>query len=110
MMIEIKIKTHNGKENTSAVYVLSRGQNSGKPLNKPCPNCYEIQAPTDSIAKIRAVAHILYVSGKLRPFMRGSVIEFVTIGSYRKAFLQQWHSLDSETISKTAQVLQQLEQ
>lgn len=107
---EIQIKIYNGTESHSAVYVLGRGQNSGKPLDKPCPNCYKIQAPTDCIAKVRAVAHILFVSGKLRPFMRGSVFEFITVGSYRKAFLQLWHSLDSEKIFQTAQMLQHLEQ
>lgn len=110
MKTNIEIKVHNGTETTPAVYVLSRGQNSGKPLAKPCPNCYAIQAETESLSEVRAVAHILFVSGKLKPFLHGSVIEFVTVKAYRKAFLNLWQSLPIEKVIETAQALAQLEQ
>ncbi|MBP9589226.1 MAG: hypothetical protein KBE40_08925 [Bacteroidales bacterium] len=109
MKTEIQIKVHNGTEKKSAVYVLSRGQNSGKPLANPCPNCHAIQAPAERLAEGRAVAHILFISGKLNPLLRGSVIEFVTVKAYRKAFLKLWHSLSAEKISQAAAQLAALE-
>ena len=39
-----KIHTFNPKNQTSDfdVYILCKGLNSGKPLEKPCPNCFVI--------------------------------------------------------------------
>lgn len=106
---EIKIQVHNGKENHSAVYVLSRGKNSGKPLAKPCPNCYAIQAPPEILSEVRAVAQILFVSDNLKPLFRGSVIEFVTVKAYRKQFLALWFSVSPAVVSQAAQALADLE-
>ena len=109
MKTEIKIQVYNGKPSSAAVYVLSRGGNSGKVLNQPCPNCYAIQAPPEMLSEVRAVAQILFISEKLRPFLRGSVIEFVTVKAYRKEFLKLWHSLSAEKISQAAAQLAALE-
>lgn len=105
----IKIQVYNGKPSRVAVYVLSRGSNLGKVLNQPCPNCYTIQATPEILSEVRTVTQILFISEKLKPFLRGSVIEFVTVAAYRKAFLKFWRSLSVETISKTAAQLAALE-
>lgn len=107
---QVKIKVHNGTENHSAVYVLSRGRNSGKVLNQPCPNCYAIQVPAEQLAQVRAVAHILFISEKLKPHLQGSVIEFITVGAYRKQFFALWRSISPATVTQTAQALADLEQ
>ena len=93
----IQVKTYQGNQQPNAVYVLSRGLNSGKPLDVPCPNCYQILTPNPMQAK--AVARILFESGNLRPHLHGSVIEFVRIDVYRSQFTQLWETLDAERIS-----------
>lgn len=93
----IQVKTYQGNQQPNAVYVLSRGLNSGKPLDVPCPNCYQILTPNPMQAK--AVARILFESGNLRPHLHGSVIEFVRIDVYRSQFTQLWETLDAECIS-----------
>lgn len=93
----IQVKTYQGNKQPNAVYVLSRGLNSGKPLDVPCPNCYQILTPDPRQAK--AVARILFESGNLRPHLHGSVIEFVRIDVYRSQFTQLWETLDAERIS-----------
>lgn len=93
----IQVKTYQGNLQPNAVYVLSRGLNSGKPLDVPCPNCYQILTPNPMQAK--AVARILFESGSLRPHLHGSVIEFVRIDVYRSQFSQLWETLDAERIS-----------
>ena len=102
---EIKISVFNGNSIENAVYVLSRGKNTGKVLSQPCPNCYVISVPKASTSEVKAVANILFVSGKLKPFFHGSVIEFVTIENYRKMFFQLWRILSSEKVEQTARQL-----
>lgn len=102
---EVKISVFNGNSIENAVYVLSRGKNTGKVLSQPCPNCYAISVPKASTSEVKAVANILFVSGKLKPFFHGSVIEFVTIENYRKMFLQLWRILLPEKVEQTARQL-----
>ena len=102
---EIKISVFNGNSIENAVYVLSRGKNTGKVLAQPCPDCYVISVPKASSSEVKAVANILFVSGKLKPFFHGFVIEFVTIENYRKMFLQLWRILSPEKVEQTARQL-----
>ena len=104
----IQVKTYQGCQNPDAVYVLSRGLNSGKPLETPCPNCYQIVSPNPRQAK--AVARILFESGSLRPFLHGSVIEFVSIDVYRSQFINLWESLNIEKVSDTLNKLDAIDQ
>lgn len=106
---EIQIKVFNGKSVENAVYVLNRGRNTGKVLSQPCPNCFTISIPGAATAEVKAVANILFVSGKIKPFLRGSVIEFVTVETYRKLFNQFWRLLSLEIVEQTAKQLSALE-
>ena len=106
---EIQIKVFNGKSVENAVYVLNRGRNTGKVLSQPCPNCFTIPIPGATTAEVKAVANILFVSGKIKPFLRGSVIEFVTVETYRKMFIQLWRLLSLEIVEQTAKQLSALE-
>ena len=104
----IQVKTYQGTHQPNAIYVLSRGLNSGKPLESPCPNCYQILSPDPRQAK--AVARILFESGSLRPYLHGSVIEFVRIDVYRSQFTKLWETLDAERISVVTAKLDALDQ
>jgi len=95
----IQVKTYQGIRQPNAVYVLSRGLNSGKPLEAPCPNCFQIVSPNPMQAK--AVARILFESGTLRPYLHGSVIEFVCIDVYRTQFITIWESLNPDRAADT---------
>ncbi|MCQ2959634.1 MAG: hypothetical protein MJ198_05525 [Bacteroidales bacterium] len=105
----IKIRTYNGIPKPNAVYVLSRGSNSGKLQKAPCPNCYEIISETNRVGELSAAVHILFCSGRLRPYLHGSVIEFVRLEHYRKLFLELWNNIDPTVMEKTATVLKGIE-
>lgn len=105
----ITIRTYNGIPKPNAVYVLSRGCNSGKLLKEPCPNCYEITSETNRVEELSAAVHILFCSGRLRPYLHGSVIEFVRLEHYRKLFLELWNNIDPTVMEKTATVLKGIE-
>lgn len=83
----LKIKTHR----MSTVYgshhffLLSKGYNAGKPLEKPCPNCFVIM--TDSHAdkeKLFWICYCLWKSGRYIPLLVGTVIPFLHIREVEK--------------------------
>lgn len=85
---KIKIQVFNlAQEKQPAVYVLSRGLNSGKVQKEPSANSYAIYAPSELLPLVKAAANILFQSKRLRPYLHGSVIEFVKVGVYRHLFL-----------------------
>lgn len=81
-MKTIKIKTFNLKtpDQTNQFYLLSKGYNAGKPLEKPCPNCFVVTA--DDIKhkhQLFWICYGLWKSGKFLPLLCGSVIPFLHI-------------------------------
>lgn len=66
-------------------FVLNRGKNTGKLLAYPCPNCWVIQADTEStINRLEVIIDALHVTKRFRPSLIGSVIEYIRIGDFRK--------------------------
>lgn len=107
---KIKIQVFNpAQEKQPAVYVLSRGLNSGKVQNQPSANSYAIYAPSELLPLVKAAANILFQSRRLQPYLHGSVIEFVKVDVYRHLFFELWLSLSPEVIEKTAKQLSALE-
>jgi len=110
-LTKIKIGVYNSNlENSSAVYVLSRGTNTGKLQNQPTANTYAIYAPSDLLPLVKAAAFILFQSKSLRPHLHGSVIEFVCVDTYRKLFFELWRSLSPENLKQVSSKLEALEQ
>ena len=61
-------------------FILNKGNNSGKPLIAPCPNCFVIQCKIDSEKEqLYWLAFSLWQSRAFYPFLRGSVIPFVVL-------------------------------
>lgn len=108
---KIRIQVFNpAQESQPAVYVLSRGLNSGKVQNQPSANSYAIYAPSELLPLVKAAANILFQSRRLQPYLHGSVIEFVKVDVYRHLFFELWRSLSPDVIEKTAKQMQALEQ
>ena len=62
------------------LFVLCKGLNSGKPMLSPCPNCFVIQLQNeDEKEQIYWLLYGLWQSNAFHPFLRGSVIPFITI-------------------------------
>ena len=86
-MSNFEIKTHrSGKTyNTPHFFILSKGLNSGKPLDKPCPNCFVI---TTAAEPTRESLYYLCLSLKTGQYfsyyLKGSVIPFISISDAKK--------------------------
>ncbi len=80
----MKIKTHNSNAqylNNNHFFILAKGNNAGKPMVNPCANCFVFLA-RNPIEKeyYYWLCYGLWVGGMFRPFLIGSVIEFLRIG------------------------------
>ncbi|MGC3947997.1 MAG: hypothetical protein QM762_26390 [Chryseolinea sp.] len=81
-MKTIKIKTYRLNSQTTSLhfFILSKGYNAGKPLEKPCPNCFIIEAKClAEKSKLYWICYSLWKSGAYLPFLCGSVIPFLHI-------------------------------
>jgi hypothetical protein len=100
-MSTFEIKTHQSGRtyNLPHFFILSKGLNSGKPLDQPCPNCFVI---TTTSNETRQSLYYLCLSLKIGRYfsyyLKGSVIPFICISDAKKVIhtalqnyeLQQW--------------------
>jgi len=86
-MKTIRIKTHNLNfpHDTNHFFILSKGYNAGKPMDKPCPNCFIVTAENEEHKyQLFWVCYSLWMSGAYLPLLRGSVIPFLNIRDTEK--------------------------
>ena len=69
-------------------FILNKGNNSGKPLIAPCPNCFVIQFQCEEEKeKIYWLLYSLWQSKVFYPLLRGSVIPFVVLRDVKSCLL-----------------------
>ncbi|HEY6914454.1 MAG TPA: hypothetical protein VI413_07245 [Paludibacter sp.] len=69
-------------------FILNKGNNSGKPLLAPCPNCFVIQFKCEEEKEqIYWLLYSLWQSKAFYPFLRGSVIPFVVLRDVKSCLL-----------------------
>ena len=86
-MSNFEIKTHrSGKTyNTPHFFILSKGLNSGKPLDKPCPNCFVITTAAEPTRESLYYLCLSLKTGKyFSYYLKGSVIPFISISDAKK--------------------------
>lgn len=84
----MKIKTHNSNArylNNNHFFILSKGNNAGKPMHNPCPNCFVFIANNLHEKEYYYwLCYGLWVGGLFRPFLTSSVISFLRIGELQQ--------------------------
>ncbi|MCF6182735.1 hypothetical protein [Lutibacter sp.] len=86
-MSNFEIKTYRSGRtyNTPHFFILSKGLNSGKPMNQPCPNCFVIITTSE---ETRESLYYLCLSLKIGQYfsyyLKGSVIPFIFISDAKK--------------------------
>ncbi len=69
-------------------FILNKGNNSGKPLSVPCPNCFVIQFQCEEEKEqIYWLIYCLWQSKAFYPFLRGSVIPFIVLRDIKSCLL-----------------------
>ena len=78
----MKIKTHK-MQNTytdAHFFILSKGNNSGKPLETPCPNCFVcLCKDEEEKQRLYWLFYGLWQGLYFHPFLTGSVIPFIRL-------------------------------
>lgn len=92
LMQSVKIFTFNPKNpvNEFDIYALCKGLNSGKPLEKPCPNCFVLVCKNQ--AEKDFYTTLLFGLWKIKhfyPYHRGSVIPFIRISDFKQVVKEQ---------------------
>jgi hypothetical protein len=66
-------------------FVLNKGYNSGKPGVNPWVNCYVIYCKTEEDRnRLYYLCYALWITGKFKQLLVGSVIEFLRIHDFKK--------------------------
>ncbi len=81
------IKTHKPGMTYKGIhfFVLSRGRNTGKVLDAPCPNCWVIHCSDfHEMLRIKTIVSAMHVTKRLHRHLIGSVIEYIRLTDFRK--------------------------
>jgi hypothetical protein len=65
-------------------FILCKGNNSGKPLTAPCPNCFVLECESGQKDLLYWMLWGLWKSRAFHPFLRGSVIPFIVLSDARE--------------------------
>ncbi|MBC7747417.1 MAG: hypothetical protein H7Z76_02345 [Methylotenera sp.] len=78
-------------------FILNKGNNSGKPLKEPCPNCFVITVKTDEEAEnLYWIALSLWKSKLWHQYLIGSVIPFIRLNDFKSTFRNKVISIYKE--------------
>ena len=111
-MTTLKIKTHKMKNVYEGHYffLLSKGLNAGKPLEKPCPNCLVLFAKNEEERnKLFWLCFGLWQASFFRPFITGSVIPFIRLGDLKQVIAEALANLKENEFEKSVSVMQDLQ-
>lgn len=87
-----KVLSFNPKNQTHEfdLFILCKGLNSGKPLEKPCPNCFVISCKnSDEFDFFKTLSFGLWKAKHFQQFLVGSVIPFLRIDDFRATIKAQ---------------------
>lgn len=94
------------------VFILSKGNNAGKPLWEPCPNCFVFTAKNQILRdEMYWLLYGLWQGGYFHPFITGSVIPFIRKPDLCKVLNIAFEKLENNRyqFDKTVSTLQLLE-
>ena len=93
-------------------FILNKGNNSGKPLPAPCPNCFVIQFQNEiEKEQVYWLMYSLWQSNAFYPFLRGSVIPFVVLRDVKSCLSAALNKVEANPaqFEKAVSALQGLE-
>jgi hypothetical protein len=87
-------------------FILSRGDNSGRPAYTPNPNCFAFTCVGEDLTTYYWLVFTLWETGQFRPYHRGSVISLIRIGDVKTLIQGNLSRMDA--ITKARQSLNDL--
>lgn len=111
-MKTIQIKTHKMKNTYRGnhFFILSKGLNSGRPLDKPCPNCFVLVAKGEEERnQLYWLCFGLWQGNFFHPFLTGSVIPFIRLEDLKAVINEALSKIDNHDFNKSIDVMQSLQ-
>ena len=98
IMCTFYLKSFNPKDEISKphFFILNKGNNSGKPLVTPCPNCFTIQFnSTEDKELVYWLLFCLWQSNAFYQYLRGSVIPFIILRDVKSCLNENLNRADN---------------
>ena len=109
-IFEIKTHTSGKTYNTPHFFILSKGLNSGKPMNEPCPNCFVITTTSDNHRESLFYLCLYLKAGRFfNYYLKGSVIPFICISDAKKVINEALQNNQEQQWTIKVQKLQKIE-
>ncbi len=111
-MKTIRIKTHKMKNTYNDYYffILSKGLNAGKPLDKPCPNCFVLLTKSEEEKnQLYWLCFGLWQGNFFHPFLTGSVIPFIRLDDLKTVISEALSKITTVDFNKSITVMQSLQ-
>jgi hypothetical protein len=111
-MKTLKIKTHQIKNvyTENHFFILSKGLNAGKPLERPCANCFVLFAKSEEEKnQFYWLCFGLWQGDFFRPFLTGSVISFIRLDDLKTVINEALSKVNASEFDKSISVMQDLE-
>lgn len=111
----LNIRTHKMRNTYTQphFFILSKGNNSGKPMEKPCPNCFVcICSDEEEKRHLFWLFYGLWQGMFFHPFITGSVIPFVRLDDIKQVVKEALLKieLNPQQFSKNISTMQALSQ
>ncbi len=91
-------------------FILFKGLNAGKPLDKPCPNCFVLFAKSEEEKnKLYWLCFGLWQGNFFQPFLTGSVIPFIRLDDLKTVVIEALSKINSCEFEKSISVMQGLQ-
>jgi hypothetical protein len=108
-----KIKTHKMQNTYTGhhFFILSKGMNAGKPLDKPCPNCFVLLAKEEEEMKMFYwLCFGLWQANLFHPFITGSVIPYIRLDDLKQVISEAVLKIEATNFQKSISMMQDLKQ
>lgn len=112
-MLNFKIKTHNHKRfyNVGHFYILNKGNNAGRPSFEPYRNAFVVFCNNPrELQKLYWMCTILHVAKQFKPYFKGAVIPFITIGDVKRLIKVSCIKYEGNHWEERFKVLKKLEE
>lgn len=114
-MRKLKIKTHkmNNTYEKNHFFILNKGNNSGKPLEQACPNCFVCFADNEEQKQqLYWLFYGLWQGAYFKPFLTGSVIPFIRLNDLKEVAELSLSKIElqSQQFSKNISMMQLLDE
>lgn len=94
-MLAFQLKSHQPTEAPPQFYIQCKGLHSGRPLKKAIPNGFSVYTNTPTMFDL---VYVLYIGGLFKPFLKGSVIPFITLGDANEIITENFHIASNEKL------------